>query len=338
MTALLPMSIPSPDVSYWTLTLPWGAELRLHFYALCILAGIIAAGIITNYRLTKRGGENGVTIDFGLFTVVLGIIGARMYHVLTHPGDFFYPGAEWWKVFAVWEGGIAIFGALLGGAVGAFIASRYTGIRFWSFADALAPGLLVAQALGRLGNYFNQELFGLPTDLPWGLQIDSNNPAFPVGLAPDTLFQPTFLYEIIWNLLGVAVILYLERRFRTRWGQTFALYLIWYGVGRAWLETLRVDPIDSFLGLRLNLWTALLAVVVGLLIIIIQRREHPGVEPSVYLPGRTPKSQTGSKKDSDDVSSEDENTHYVLERTPALSEPTVEQSDKDEQDNNPTKN
>ncbi len=311
------MSIPSPELSYWTLTMPWGAEFRLHFYAICILVGILAAGIITNRRLTKRGGENGVTIDFGLFTVIFGMIGARTYHVLTHPNDFFYSGAEWWKVFAVWEGGIAIFGALLGGAVGALIASRYTGIRFWSFADALAPGLLVAQAFGRMGNYFNTELFGSPTDLPWGLEVPASNPAFPVGLAEGTLFHPTFLYEIVWNLIGVALILFLERKLRTRWGQTFGLYLIWYGIGRAWLETLRVDPIGSFLGLRYNLWTALIAIVVGLIIILIQRREHPGIEPSVYRPGRTPKSQTGLGDDDGAVESEDENTHFLLEKAPA---------------------
>src|SRR5690606_14773960 len=137
---------------------------------LCILAGIIIAGVWTGRRLTRRGGERGVVIDFTVWAVVLGIIGARLYHVLTHWGDYFGEGKDLFKVLAFWEGGIAIFGSLIGGALGVFIASRLTGIRFWSFADALVPGLLLAQAAGRLGNWFNHELFGGPTTLPWGLE------------------------------------------------------------------------------------------------------------------------------------------------------------------------
>ncbi|MFC4225211.1 prolipoprotein diacylglyceryl transferase [Lysinibacter cavernae] len=308
MSGILPASIPSPEVSSFSIPLPWGGELPIHFYALCILAGIIAAAIITNHRLTKRGGESWVTLDFAFWTVILGMIGARTYHVLTHTNDYFYEGADYWKVVMINEGGIAIFGALLGGAVGTLIACRITGIRFWSFADALAPGLLVAQAFGRLGNWFNHELFGSPTNLPWGLEIEKTNSAFPIGLPEGTLFHPTFLYEIIWNLVGLAIILILERKLRTRWGMTFAMYLIWYGIGRAWLETLRVDPIGSFLGLRYNMWTALLAVVVGIVIILIQRKEHPGLENDVYRPGR------GPKYVSDDVLSEDEKTHFILGR------------------------
>ena len=127
-----------------------------------------------------------------------------------------------------------------------------TGIRFWSFADALAPGLLVAQAVGRLGNWFNHELFGMPTDLPWGLEIESTNPAFPAGLAEGTLFHPTFLYEIIWNLAGAALIILLERRINLRWGKAFAIYLIWYGLGRSFFEAIRVDPSEMFLGVRVE--------------------------------------------------------------------------------------
>ena len=137
-----------------------------------------------------------------------GIIGARFYHVLTHPDDYFGPGKNVWNPFepgsiwAIWEGGVAIFGSLIGGALGVYIGCRFAGLRFWSVADAIAPGLLVAQALGRLGNWFNQELFGLPTDLPWGLEIDRPNAAIPTGIGDDVLFHPTFLYELIWNLVG----------------------------------------------------------------------------------------------------------------------------------------
>lgn len=278
---MLPLSIPSPDVQFLQL-----GPLRVYFYALCILTGIVIATIWTGRRLTRRGGERGAVIDFTVWSVVLGILGARLYHVLTHWGDYFGEGKNLLEVFAFWNGGIAIFGALIGGGIGVLVASRITGIRFWSFADALVPGLLIAQAAGRLGNWFNHELFGGPTTLPWGLQIETTNPAFPIGLPEGTLFHPTFLYEIVWNLLGVAVLLLLERRLRPRWGTFFGMYLIWYGLGRAVIESMRVDPSLIILGLRTNVLAALIAVVVGVLIIIVQRRRHVGLERSIYLPGR----------------------------------------------------
>ena len=277
----MPLSIPSPEWSFFDL-----GPFRIHAYALCILAGIIAATIMTSRRLSKRGAEPGIVLDIILWAVPLGIIGARIYHVLTHPGDYFYDGADLWRTLYIWEGGNAIFGSLLGGGVGAFIGCRMTGIRFWSFVDAVAPGMLVAQAMGRLGNWFNHELFGLPTTLPWGLEIASDNPAFPVGLPAGTLFHPTFLYEMIWNLIGVAVILFLERKLNLRWGKAFGVYLIWYGVGRSFFESIRVDPSEIFLGIRTNVWASFAAILVGLLIIIIQRREHTGIELSPYVPGR----------------------------------------------------
>ena len=277
----LPLSIPSPEWSYFDL-----GPFRIHAYAICILIGIFLATAVTSRRLTKRGGEPGVVLDIILWAVPLGIVGARIFHVLTHPNDYFYDGANLLDVFAVWKGGIAIFGALLGGAVGAFIGTRRAGIRFWSFADALAPGLLLAQAMGRLGNWFNHELFGLPTTLPWGLEISPDNAAYPVGLPAGTLFHPTFLYEIVWNLVGVAVILILERKFRLRWGSAFGVYLIWYGAGRSVFESIRVDPSEIFFGLRTNVWAALFAIVIGLVIIVVQSRRHTGIELSPYLPGR----------------------------------------------------
>jgi prolipoprotein diacylglyceryl transferase len=276
-----PLSIPSPEWSFFDL-----GPFRIHAYAICILIGIFLATAVTSRRLTKRGAEPGVVLDIILWAVPLGIVGARIFHVLTHPGDYFYDGANLWDVFAVWKGGIAIFGALIGGGIGAYIGCRRAGVRFWSFADALAPALLLAQAMGRLGNWFNHELFGVPTTLPWGLEIETTNAAFPVGLPAGTLFHPTFLYEIVWNLVGVAVILILERKFRLRWGTAFGAYLIWYGAGRSVFESIRVDPSEIFLGLRTNVWAALLAVVLGLVIIIVQSRRHTGVELSPYLPGR----------------------------------------------------
>ncbi len=279
-----PMSIPSPNISYFEL-----GPLRIHFYALFILSGIVAAVWLTSHRLTRRGGPPGAVVDIALWAVPFGIVGGRLYHVITHPGDYFFPGADLWKTLYVWEGGLAIFGAVLFGSLGAYIACRRAGLRFLSFADALAPGMLIAQSMGRLGNYFNHELFGAPTTLPWGLQIESTNPAFPPGLPAGTLFQPLFLYEIIWNLIGVAVILFAERRFNLRWGRTIGLYLIWYGLGRTELESLRLDPTEFLLfGSKINMVIATLVAVVGLALILVQSRRHPEIEESPYQDGRQP--------------------------------------------------
>lgn len=293
---MLPSSLPSPpaewrsfNIGQWLrdLGLEWfGLNLSVNAYALFILLGIVAAVLIVNHRLTSRGAEPWVVVDIALYAVPLGILGGRLFHVITHPADYFFPGADLWRVLYVWEGGLAIFGALLGGAVGAWIGARLSGIRFWAFADALAPGILIAQATGRFGNYFNQELFGAPTGLPWGLEIDPGNPAIPVGLPADTLFHPTFAYEGLWNVLGALVIIAATRRFNLQWGKAFALYLIWYGIGRFSVEFLRLDVAEVIFGLRSNQWAALAGIVLGLAIIIVQSKSHPGLEPSVYRPGK----------------------------------------------------
>lgn len=277
-----PLGIPSPEINSFSIGI-----FTIALYALCLIAGMVVARIWAGSRLTARGGEPGAALDFTLWSVALGIVGARLYHVVTHAGDYFGEGKNPIEIIRIDHGGIAIFGALIGGAVGVFIASRITGIRFWSFADALVPGLLAAQAVGRLGNWFNHELFGGPTTLPWGLEIESTNPAFPVGLPADTLFHPTFLYEIIWNVLGIIVLLSIERKLRPRWGTFFALYLVWYGIGRAWIEALRVDPSFVFFGFRTNVLMAFVIIIAGVVLYIVQRRRHPGIEASVYLPGRS---------------------------------------------------
>lgn len=283
-------SIPSPSISSIDV-----GPLPIRFYALCIVAGIIVAVFLTNARLTRRGAEKWVVIDICLLAVPLAIIVARIYHVVTHLGFYFGPGSNPWNitqpgsVWAIWEGGIAIYGALIGGAIGAYLGCRWTGIRFWTFADALAPGLIIAQAMGRFGNWFNQELFGQPTDLPWGLEIAPGNPAIPVGLPEGTLFHPTFLYEVIWNLLGAAVILWAGKKFTMQWGRQFGLYLVWYSAGRIVWESIRIDPSDIILGLRTNVWAAIFGVLIGLAILVVQKRRHPGLEPSPYVPGRESK-------------------------------------------------
>jgi len=273
-------SIPSPPSSWAQFQI---GPLTIHAYALCIIAGIIAAVLILGHRLNRRGIESGFAVDIALWSVPLGIVCARFYHVFTHVGDYFAPGDNLWNVFAIWDGGNALYGSLIGGAIGIWIACRRAKVRFWSIADALAPALLVAQSLGRLGNYFNHELFGLPTTLPWGLQIESTNPKFPPGLPVGTLFQPLFLYEIIWNLLGFALILYLERRFTLQWGKVLAAYLIWYGAGRSYLESIRIDPSSiGYLGIPANVWASLAAVALGVVLFAIQTRRHTGADPSPF--------------------------------------------------------
>jgi len=304
-----PEGIPSPppewrsfNLGQWLrdLGLDWfSLNLSINAYAVAILLGIGAAVWLTNKRLVDRGGEPWVVLDIALWAVPLGILGGRLYHVATHPADYFYPGADLMRVFYVWEGGLAIFGAIALGAVGAWIGARLSGIRFSAFADALAPGLLLAQGIGRLGNYFNQELFGAPTSLPWGLQIDRPNPAIPLGIPDDTLFHPTFLYEMLWNFVGVAALIVIGRSLTLQWGRLFGVYLIWYGIGRAYLETLRLDPAELLAGVRVNVWTALLVIVLGALIIIVQGGRHPGGEPGLYRPGKewTPPSGVDSEDD-----------------------------------------
>jgi prolipoprotein diacylglyceryl transferase len=243
---------------------------------------------LTDSRLRSRGAESGIALDVSLWAIPLGIIGGRFFHVVTHPNDYFFPGADLLAVFRIWEGGLAIYGALIFGAIGAAIGARAAGIKFTSYLDAVAPGVLLAQAVGRWGNYFNNELFGTPTDLPWGLEISSNNPAYPAGLPEGVLFHPTFLYESIWSLAGVALLLAADRKFNLRWGKMMGLYLVYYSIGRVWIEAIRIDPSEIFLGLRVNIWSAIAGIALGLAIILIQSRRHPGLEDSVYKPGRAP--------------------------------------------------
>jgi prolipoprotein diacylglyceryl transferase len=289
------LSIPSPEVSFIDI-----GPIRVHFYALFILTGIILALLLTESRLKARGVEGGVALDVSLWAIPFGILGGRFYHVITHPNDYFFDGADLLAVFRIWEGGLAIFGALLFGSLGAYIGARQSGIKFISYLDAVAPGVLLAQAVGRWGNYFNNELFGQPTDLPWGLEISSDNPAYPAGLPEGVLFHPTFLYESIWSLVGVVILLLADKRFSLRWGKMFGLYLIYYSVGRVWVEAIRIDPSEIVLGLRINIWSAILGIAVGLAVIAIQSRRHTGSENSAYLVGREPAVPAQSKGNPED--------------------------------------
>lgn len=269
------------------------AGYQIHYYALLILAGIVLAVWISGVRLKARGADGAAALDIALFAVPFGIVGGRVFHVLTHWNDYFSAGKNPVSALYVWEGGLAIYGALILGAVGAFIGARISGIRFVSYLDALAPALILAQAIGRWGNYFNSELFGAPTTLPWGVPIPGTSPAYPVDLPPGTteaptLFEPTFLYESLWCLLGCALLLWIDRAMQPRWGKLFGLYLIYYSAGRYFIEGMRIDPSDIYLGLRTNQWMALLTVLGGIVFIIVQNRRHPGIELSAYRNGFVP--------------------------------------------------
>lgn len=264
--------IPSPPISFVQV-----GPLTVHFYALCLLVGMIIAVAVTNRRLVRRGVESGKIIDIALWAIPIAIIGGRLYHVVTHPTDYFAAGDNLWNIFAIWQGGLAIFGSILFGTVGAYIGCRRAGVRFLTFADALAPGMLLAQAFGRLGNYFNQELYGSPTTLPWGLQISTTSPAYPPNTPAGTLFQPLFLYEMIWNIGGALLLIFiLERRFSLHRGQAIGFYFLWYGFARAILESMRDDPTEFyFAGLKINEDVAILAAVLGVVLILVCRRKEP---------------------------------------------------------------
>ncbi|MFM5905870.1 MAG: prolipoprotein diacylglyceryl transferase [Micrococcales bacterium] len=292
-------SIPSPAIN----TINAG-PFQIRFYALFIIVGIVVAIWISAARLKARGGSSGAAVDIAIWAVPFGIVGGRIFHVLTHFTDYFGAGKNPLEALYIWQGGLAIYGALILGAVGAYIGCRQAGIRFMSYLDALAPGLLLAQAIGRWGNYFNNELFGVPTDLPWGLEISADNPAYPVGLPAGESFHPAFLYESLWSVLGVFLILWVDRKFQPRWGRLFGMYLVYYSFGRIFIESIRIDPSAIILGLRTNVWSAILGVVLGLVILWVQARKHPGLESSVYLSGREPEIVPEPREDADEVKSE----------------------------------
>ncbi|MBX9244217.1 prolipoprotein diacylglyceryl transferase [Actinotalea ferrariae] len=274
----LPAEIPSPPQHTWYL-----GPFPLRAYALSIMAGILVALWLTRRRWVERGGDADTVLEIVFWAVPFGIVGGRIYHVLSSPDAYFGPDGDPVRALAIWEGGLGIWGAIALGAVGAWIGTRRQGVRFAVFADAVAPGLLVAQAIGRLGNWFNQELFGGPTTLPWGLRIDPDGPTFPDGYPADTLFHPTFLYELVWNLACAALLLRLDRRFRLGHGRVFFLYVMLYTAGRLWVELLRIDPAEQVLGLRLNVWTSILVFLGALVAFVLVGRRHPGRETTVEV-------------------------------------------------------
>ena len=269
--------IPSPSSG----TIDVG-PLTIHMYGLMLLLAIAACVALTGWRWVRWGGDWDLVFRVAVWGVAFGIVGARAYHDLTSWSEV---PDEWWGPFAVWEGGLGVWGGiLLGCLAGAWIVRR-AGQSVRLFMDAVAPGLLLAQGIGRWGNWFNQELFGKPTSLPWGLEISPQNR--PAQYADQPTFHPTFLYEFLWDLLGVAILLLVGRRFRIRPPALFALYVSFYCFGRFFEELLRVDPAHEFLGLRLNAWVSIVVFCLASAFFVWWQflRREPG-EPRRRAPER----------------------------------------------------
>ena len=227
------LSIPSPSTNIWHI-----GVFPLRAYALCIIAGIIVAMIIATRRWRARGGTADSMEMMVVVGVPFGIVGARLYHVITDYQLYFGPGRHPLNALKIWEGGLGVWGAIAFGLLGGYLVARRRRIAFPAVLDAIAPAILVAQAIGRLGNWFNQELFGRPTTLPWALEIA---PQYrPPGYEQFATFHPTFLYEMLWNLAAAALLVWLDRRFRLGHGKVFALYVLLYTAGRFWIEALRL--------------------------------------------------------------------------------------------------
>jgi prolipoprotein diacylglyceryl transferase len=268
------LSIPSPGANIWYI-----GAFPLRAYALCIITGIIAALIIATRRWKARGGTADSMELMVVVGVPFGIVGARLYHVITDYQLYFGPGRQPLNALKIWEGGLGVWGAIAFGILGGYLVARRRRIAFPAVLDAIAPAILVAQAIGRLGNWFNQELFGRPTTLPWGLEIAA--PYRPAGYTQFATFHPTFLYEMLWNLAAAVLLVWLDRRFRLGHGKVFALYVMLYCAGRFWIEALRIDTVNEIGGFRLNNYTALIGFIVALVWLIWLIRNRPGREEIV---------------------------------------------------------
>jgi len=281
---VIPLAIPSPDQSVWHL-----GPFPVRGYALCIILGVVVAIWMGERRWVARGGLRGQVSDISIWAVPFGLVGGRLYHVVTDPARYFGANGDPVSALYVWQGGLGIWGAIALGGVGAWIGARRQGMRVPPLADALAPGIVVAQAIGRWGNWFNQELYGRPTTLPWGLEIDQQH-RVPGYTEDGLLFHPTFLYECIWDLGAAGLVLWADRRFRLGHGRAFALYVMAYTAGRGWIEYLRIDTVeaDDVFGLRLNVWTSIVLFALSAAYFVVVGRRRPGREESVWREGHGP--------------------------------------------------
>ncbi|PUA79210.1 prolipoprotein diacylglyceryl transferase [Nocardioides currus] len=271
------LSIPSPSQGTWDI-----GPFPLRGYALCIIAGIMVAIWIGERRWVARGGTAGEIADLAVWAVPFGLVGGRLYHVMTDWQLYFGEDKNPITALYVWRGGLGVWGAIAMGALGVVIGARLRGIKLLPVLDAMAPGVLIAQALGRWGNWFNQELFGRPTDLPWALEIDEAHR--PDGYLDNATFHPTFLYEFLWCVAAFALVVWLDRRLRLGHGRVVALYVMTYTLGRFWIESLRIDDVQlkDVLGLRFNEWTSIVLFVLATAYFVWAGRRHPGREEQVY--------------------------------------------------------
>ncbi|GAB3682499.1 prolipoprotein diacylglyceryl transferase [Saccharopolyspora tripterygii] len=305
-------NIPSPPQGVWYI-----GPIPLRAYALCIIAGIVLAVWISSRRWIARGGREGTVVDVAVWAVPFGLIGGRLYHVATDWYKYFGPDKNPLDALKVWEGGLGIWGAVALGAVGAWIGCRQRGVPLPAFADTVAPGLVLAQAVGRLGNWFNQELYGGETTLPWGLEIyrridPGTGLADPIaGVAVDptpiTVVHPTFLYELLWNVGVFLLVLWADRKFRMGHGRVFALYVAGYTAGRVWIEMMRSDEATHILGIRINVFTSLLVFIGAVIYLLVVRgkREDPARLAGKPYPEDIP-STTAPKSDDDTESAQDD--------------------------------
>jgi prolipoprotein diacylglyceryl transferase len=275
---LTSLAIPSPSNGIWYL-----GPVPVRGYALSIILGIIVAIWLAERRWVARGGRPGDISDLAVWGVPFGLVGGRLYHVLTDSSLYFGEGRNPVEALYIWRGGLGIWGAIALGALGIIVGARRKGIRLLPVLDAIAPTVLVAQAIGRWGNWFNQELFGRPTDLPWALEIDPEHR--PAGYFQDDTFHPTFLYEFLWNLGAFGFVIWADRKFRLGHGRVAALYVMAYTLGRGWIEMLRIDDVElkDVGGLRFNVWTSIVLFAAAAIYFALSSRRHPGREESVYV-------------------------------------------------------
>ncbi|MGP4020224.1 prolipoprotein diacylglyceryl transferase [Saccharopolyspora sp. 5N708] len=311
-------NIPSPSQGVWHI-----GPLPLRAYALCIIAGIVVAVWLGSRRWVARGGREGTVIDIAVFAVPFGLVGGRLYHVATDWQKYFGPDRNPLDALKVWEGGLGIWGAVALGALGAWIGCRRRGVPLPAFADAVAPGIVLAQAIGRLGNWFNQELYGGPTNLPWGLEIyrridPDTGLADPIaGVAQDhtpiAVVHPTFLYELLWNVLVCVLVIWADRKFRMGHGRVFALYVAGYTAGRLWIEMMRTDDATLIFGVRINVFTSVIvfAGAVVYLLLVRGKREDPELLRGKPMPGdddtaATPEPSTDAEPEATAATTDDD--------------------------------
>jgi prolipoprotein diacylglyceryl transferase len=288
--------IPSPDQGVWHL-----GPIPIRAYAVCIVVGIVVAIWLGSVRYRSRGGQAGVVTDVAVWAVPFGIVGGRLYHVATDAWRYFGPDANPVQALEIWDGGLGIPGAIALGGLGAWIACRRRGVPLPFVADALAPAILVGQAIGRIGNYFNQELYGGTTNLPWGLAIYSrvdpgtgaldNLNGVALSHANPQMVQPTFLYELIWDLLLALAIVLVDRRLILGHGRAFALYVGGYAFGRFWIELLRTDPATHLFYVRINVWVMALLFLLAALYLVLARKRGQREDPADFSDAPPPSTQ-----------------------------------------------